>query len=54
MADCIGVTTEHVNRMLRALRDEGTARMEDGDLIVHDEAALRERAGFDAEYLGND
>lgn len=40
--------------MLRALREEGTAEMEDGHLVVHDEAALRERAGFDAEYLGND
>lgn len=51
LGDCLGVTTEHVNRMMRTLREDGIARMEDGHLVVLDEDALRERAAFDQTYL---
>ena len=51
LADCLGVTTEHVNRMLRQLREDGVARMEDGHLVVEDEDALRRQAAFDQGYL---
>ena len=54
LADCLGVTAEHVNRMVRRLREAGVARMEDGHLVVEDEDALRAEAAFDPTYIGED
>jgi CRP-like cAMP-binding protein len=51
MADLLGLSTPHVNRMVRALRDEGLATVEDQRLVVHDLASLAAVAGFDARYL---
>lgn len=54
LGDCLGVTTEHVNRMVRRLREDGIARIEDGTLTVCDEEALRRAADFDDAYLAED
>lgn len=54
IADCLGVTPEHVSRMLRSLREDGVARIEGKALIVQDEDALTRAAGFEPRYIGQD
>ena len=52
IADATGLTSVHVNRMLKTLRAEGSIdRVAGGLITVSDLAALQAVAGFDARYL---
>ena len=51
LADATGLTSVHVNRMLKALRDEGLLTFRGGEVIIHDWQALARRAEFDVAYL---
>lgn len=51
MADVLGLSGPHINRMIRSLRDEGLATIEGQRVVVHDIAALSSLAGFDERYL---
>lgn len=51
LADVLGLSSPHVNRMIRSLRDEGLATIEGQRVVIHDIAALSALAGFDECYL---
>lgn len=51
MADVLGLSGPHINRMIRSLRDEGLATVEAQRVVIHDVAALSALAGFDERYL---
>ena len=51
LADAVGLTPVHVNRVLHRLRAEGVMRLEHRELIISDIARLVEIAGFDDNYL---
>ncbi|MGH7119237.1 MAG: Crp/Fnr family transcriptional regulator [Acetobacteraceae bacterium] len=50
MADLLGLSTPHVNRMIRCLREEGLATIEGSHVVIHDVVALSSLAGFDERY----
>lgn len=51
LGDATGLTSVHVNRMLRQLRDEGLLTFRSGMVEVHDRAGLEKLAEFDRAYL---
>ena len=51
LADATGLTAEHVNRMLRKLRDEGLLTFKGGEVAIQDWEALKKVAEFDPAYL---
>ncbi len=51
LADATGLTSVHVNRMLRILRDDGLLSFRSATVTIHDLARLEEIAGFDRTYL---
>lgn len=51
LADILGITTIHVSRILRDLREEGLVRLQDRRLHVPDVARLRAFCDFDPTYL---
>ncbi len=51
MSDVLGLSVPHVNRMIRCLRDEGLATIEDQRVVIHDLASLSALAGFEERYL---
>ena len=51
LAECLGLTSVHVNRTLRELREAGLAVFRDGRVEILDFAALKRTAEFDPEYL---
>ena len=51
LADALGLTTIHVNRTLRALRDEDLMDLRGGILRILDREKLMTLAGFDGAYL---
>jgi CRP-like cAMP-binding protein len=51
MADALGLTSVHVNRSLKALREEGTVQVSRGEAVVLDWDALVYAAEFDPAYL---
>ena len=51
MADVLGLSVPHVNRMVRCLRDEGLATIEGQRVVIHDLASLSALAGFEERYL---
>jgi CRP-like cAMP-binding protein len=51
IADALGLTPVHVNRVLRRLRDEGLVSLQKRVLSIPDVPKLREAAGFDGTYL---
>jgi CRP-like cAMP-binding protein len=51
LADALGLTPVHVNRVLQRLRKEGLIRLSAGTLTILDAAGLRRAAGFDPAYL---
>lgn len=51
LADALGLTPVHVNRVLRKLRLSGIMEIAHGALVISDPAALAHVAGFDANYL---
>jgi CRP-like cAMP-binding protein len=51
IADSLGLTPVHVNRILKRLRDEGMIELGSGSLTILDPGRLREISGFDPAYL---
>lgn len=51
LADALGLSAIHVNRMLRQLREKELMTFRDGKVDFHDLHRLREFADFDAAYL---
>jgi CRP-like cAMP-binding protein len=51
IADATGLTSVHVNRMLRRLRDEGLLTLRGGEARIHDWERLKAAAEFDDAYL---
>ena len=54
MADVLGLSEPHINRMIRFLREEGLATIEDQHVVVHDLASMSSLAGFEESYLKRD
>lgn len=51
LADALGMTPVHVNRVLRELRLAGAMTLQRGSLTVMDPVKLIQIAGFDENYL---
>ena len=51
LADALGLTPVHVNRVLRVLRERGAMTLGYGTLAIQNGAELARIAGFDANYL---
>lgn len=51
LADVLGLSTVHVNRVIRELREEGLAEVRKAVLHLVNPAGLAELAGFDPAYL---
>lgn len=51
LGDCTGLTSVHVNRMLRALKDDGLLTMSRGRVNVLDRTGLAQAGEFDRVYL---
>ncbi len=51
LADALGLSTVHVNRILRQFREEGLATVADHTLTINDLAALEKLCDFDRSYL---
>jgi CRP-like cAMP-binding protein len=51
LADALGLTAIHLNRVLRQLREQHLVTFRGGRVVFHDPARLRELAGFHDEYL---
>jgi CRP-like cAMP-binding protein len=51
VADCVGLTTPYVNRILKAMRGEGLIAFEDRLLRILNTARLAKSAGFKPAYL---
>ena len=51
LADTVGLSIVHVNRSLKALRQNGLATFRAGTVNIHDGRRLGDQAGFDAGYL---
>lgn len=51
LADCLGLTAVHVNRVLRVLREDGLATFDGGRVELTDLDGLRRLAEFDDRYL---
>ena len=54
LADALGLSAVHVNRVLRHLREEGLVTFQKGQVSFDDFEGLVELAGFDADYLDQD
>ncbi len=53
LADALGLTAIHVNRVLRQLRERGMLTLQRNTVKIHDLHALRELAGFQGGYLNS-
>jgi CRP-like cAMP-binding protein len=51
LADALGLSAVHVNRVLRQLREAGLVTVRDGHVTFRDLDRLADLAGFDPEYL---
>ena len=51
LADALGLSTVHVNRTLRRLREDGLVTFRDGHVTFDNRERLAEVAGFDPAYL---
>jgi CRP-like cAMP-binding protein len=51
IADSIGLSAVHVNRVLRQLREDGLATFQNGQVTIHDHNRLVALAEFDPAYL---
>lgn len=51
LADATGLTSIHVNRMLKTLRDDGLMTFRGGEVAIHDWKGLTRVAEFDPTYL---
>lgn len=53
IADTLGLSLQHTNRMLRNLREEGLATIEEHRVAIHDMEAVVRLAGFEGTYLSS-
>jgi CRP-like cAMP-binding protein len=53
LADALGLTAIHVNRVLRELRDKQLVTVRKGTVRIHDLDRLRKLAGFQGGYLNS-
>lgn len=51
LADSLGMTPVHLNRVLKALRSTGAMTLQRGSLVIEDPVMLIQIAGFDENYL---
>jgi CRP-like cAMP-binding protein len=51
LADALGLTGQHVNRMIRCLREEELVTIEDRRVVIHNATSLAIIAGFEDQYL---
>ena len=51
LADATGLTSVHVNRMLKKLRDDGLLTFRTGEVAIHDWEGLQRAGEFDPSYL---
>lgn len=51
IADALGLTPVHVNRILQRLRGEALISLSHGRLVIHDYRRLETASGFNANYL---
>lgn len=51
LADALGLSAVHVNRVLRESREDGLATFQTGRVTIHDFKKLAELAEFDSAYL---
>ncbi|WP_122465251.1 Crp/Fnr family transcriptional regulator [Brevundimonas lutea] len=51
LADSLGMTPVHLNRVMKELRGSGAMTLQRGSLIIEDPARLIRIAGFDENYL---
>lgn len=51
LADALGMTAVHINRVLKELRSTGAMALARGSLVILDPAKLIQIAGFDENYL---
>ena len=51
LAECLGLTSVHVNRTLKELRDRGLMEFRAGRVRIDDLAGLQRAAEFDPAYL---
>ena len=51
LADALGLTAIHVNRVLRQLRERGLVTFREGSVVFHDLAGLRTLAEYHSGYL---
>ncbi len=54
LADALGLTAVHVNRVLRQLREDGLLTFKKGQVIFHDIERLAVAVDFDRAYLDHD
>lgn len=54
LADALGLSAVHVNRVLRELREEGLVTFQKGKVTFNDYDGLVDVAGFDRAYLDHD
>ena len=54
LADALGLSAVHVNRVLRQLRDEGLCTFQKGRVVFNDYDGLVDLAGFDRGYLDHE
>jgi len=54
LADALGLSAVHVNRVLRELREDGLVTFQHGQVEIHDLDALMLLADFDKTYLDHD
>jgi CRP-like cAMP-binding protein len=53
LADALGLTAVHVNRVLRQLREQDLLTLRKGSVRIHDLKRLRKFAGFEGGYLNS-
>lgn len=51
LAECLGLTSIHVNRMLKVLREQGLVELRSGKAEIRDLEGLRRVAEFSTDYL---
>ena len=51
LADALGLSAVHINRVLRELREDGLLTFQKGQVTIHDVDRLAELAEFDRAYL---
>jgi len=51
LADALGLTAIHINRVLRQLREQGLITLKQHHVVITDVKGLKELAGYESDYL---